>query len=298
MSTFNDTDCQSVCFGSAPQYDLVHLAGRLLRHGGAPTTLTDEQRLEVSRHPKLVEYRQKSAILLEKMKSRGYSSRAAAEGTELADQYDQYRKKCANLGTKLRRMRLQQAIKDFHDSIHIDEINQQLHGLKASSVIAPPTASYELPERAKIAQLFSQAVQTANRETLFQVRMDLVRTLAQLCMRRESPCRRPSRFHRTNSPDMISIAGPAVKTKRGRAEILCPFCRWADREVGECQRLKSWRIDSLARHIRTQHLKRISIPFGCPYRECSDVLSSPEHFASHMELRHQLRLPPAIISSV
>lgn len=42
MSTFNDADCQSICFGSAPQHDLAHLAGRLLRHGDAPTALTDE----------------------------------------------------------------------------------------------------------------------------------------------------------------------------------------------------------------------------------------------------------------
>src|SRR5438105_839741 len=42
--------------------------------------------------------------------------------------------------------RLQQAIKDFHDSIHIEEINRQLNGVKPSKVIAPPTIDYELPD--------------------------------------------------------------------------------------------------------------------------------------------------------
>ena len=297
MSNFNDVDCQSICFGSAPQYDVVHLAGRLLRHGNAPTALTDEQQLEVSQHPTLTEYRQKSALLLEQMKSQGYPTRAAAEGTELAAQYDQYKKKSSTLSKKLRSMRLQQVIKDFHDSVHIDEVNRQLNGLKASDIIAPLTASYELPERAKVARLFSQAVETTNREDLFPLRMGLVRTLAQLCTRRESPRRRPSRSHGADPPSVVGITRPAVST-RASVEAFCPFCRWADREVGEGQRLKSWRIDSLARHIRTQHLRRISGPFDCPYSDCSDVLRNPEHLANHMELRHQLRLPPAVLDSV
>ncbi|KAJ0100633.1 hypothetical protein J7T55_001263, partial [Diaporthe amygdali] len=53
MSSFNDVDCQSICFGSAPQRDLIHLAGRLLRHAEAPTALTSQQKSEVSRDPDL-----------------------------------------------------------------------------------------------------------------------------------------------------------------------------------------------------------------------------------------------------
>ncbi|KAM4067346.1 hypothetical protein HRG_001311 [Hirsutella rhossiliensis] len=36
MSNFIDVDCQSICFGTAPQHDLVQLAARLRRHDGAP----------------------------------------------------------------------------------------------------------------------------------------------------------------------------------------------------------------------------------------------------------------------
>ncbi|KAK3369303.1 hypothetical protein B0T24DRAFT_707793, partial [Lasiosphaeria ovina] len=152
MSTFNDADCQSICFGSAPQRDLVHLAGRLLRHGDAPTVLTDNQKFEVSRNPELTKCRQKRSKTLEAMKLQGYSTRAAAEGTRLATQYDDYKKKADRLNKKLKRERLQQAIKDFHDAIHIEEINRQLDGVKPSKVIAP-TMDYELPERAQVARL-------------------------------------------------------------------------------------------------------------------------------------------------
>ncbi|KAK3933707.1 hypothetical protein QBC46DRAFT_368631 [Diplogelasinospora grovesii] len=142
----------------APQYDLVHLAGRLLRHGDAPTALTDQQRFEISQTPKL-------------MKSKGYPTRAAAEGTELAARYDHYKKKADRLNKKLKAKRLQQAIKDFHHSIHVDEVNRQLNGIQPSQVIVPPTIEYELPERAR----------------LHPLRVNLVRALAQLCKRRESP---------------------------------------------------------------------------------------------------------------
>src|SRR4051812_21286640 len=97
MSTFNDVDCQTICFGSAPQYDLIHLAGRLLRHGDAPTALTDQQKFEVNEDPDLVTHRRKRTRALQQMKSQGYRSRADAEGTELAARYDRYKKKADRL---------------------------------------------------------------------------------------------------------------------------------------------------------------------------------------------------------
>ncbi|CAK7237372.1 hypothetical protein SBRCBS47491_009953 [Sporothrix bragantina] len=83
MSNFNDADCQSICFGSAPQHDLVHLAGRLLRHGDAPTALTNAQINEVNQDRTLQRCRRKRAAALDSIKAR-YGSRAAAEGTVLA----------------------------------------------------------------------------------------------------------------------------------------------------------------------------------------------------------------------
>ena len=64
MSTFNDVDCQTICFGSAPQHDLIHLAGRLLRHGDAPTALTNQQKFEVNQDPDLVAFRRKRTLAL------------------------------------------------------------------------------------------------------------------------------------------------------------------------------------------------------------------------------------------
>jgi hypothetical protein len=60
-------------------------------------------------------------------------------------------------------------------------------------VIAPSTIKYDLPERARVARLFSQAADVRNREELHPLRLDLVRTLARLCKRTESPCRRQAK---------------------------------------------------------------------------------------------------------
>jgi len=297
MSNFNDADCQSICFGSAPQRDLVHLAGRLLRHGDAPTALTDNQRFEVSQDPKLIKCRQKRSKALEAMKSQGYSTRAAAEGTRLAAQYDYYKKKADSLNKMLKSERLQQAIKDFHDSIHIEEINRQLNGVKPSKVIAPLTINYELPERAQVARLFSQATDVLTREALYPLRMSLVKAMAQLCRRRESPCRphmRRSRKAETPKLSTNEIPKPSIQGSENSLPF-CPFCKWADDQVGESQREKPWRIDSLARHLRTKHLRRRQTPFDCPYNGCPEVLGGPEHFVSHTERQHGLHLPPAVL---
>jgi len=42
------------------------------------------------------------------------------------------------------------------------------------------------------------------------------------------------------------------------------------------------RIDSLARHLRTQHLQRKRAPFSCPNDGCSAVLKHAKHFATHV----------------
>ncbi|KAK3935512.1 hypothetical protein QBC46DRAFT_367527 [Diplogelasinospora grovesii] len=175
MSTFNDVDCQTICFGSAPQHDLIHLAGRLLRHGDAPTTLTNQQKLKVNQDPELVKYRGRRTQALQQMKSQGYSTRADAEGTEVAKKYDRYKRKAERLSKKLKTQRLQRTIKEFHDSVHVEEINRQLNGIKPSDVIAPPTIHYDLPERARVARLFSRAAEVRDRDELHPLRMDLER---------------------------------------------------------------------------------------------------------------------------
>jgi hypothetical protein len=134
------------------------------------------------------------------------------------------------------------------------------------------------------------------REALYPLRMSLVKTMARLCKRRESPCRPHMRRRKveTQKPPTNGITKPTVQGSESSSPF-CPFCRWADDQVGESQREKPWRIDSLARHLRTKHLRGRQKPFECPYEACPEVIGGAEHFASHTERQHGLRLPPAVM---
>jgi len=176
-------------------------------------------------------------------------------------------------------------------------LDRQLNGTKPSRVIAPPTINYELPERAEVAQLFSRAADVPTREALYPLRISLVKAMAQLCRRRESPCRPHMRRSRKAETPKRSTSRITKSTVQGSENSLpfCPFCKWADDQLGESQREKPWRIDSLARHLRTKHLRRHQTPFDCPYEGCPEVLGGPEHFVRHTERQHGLHLPPAVM---
>ncbi|RXG41793.1 hypothetical protein VDGE_30545 [Verticillium dahliae] len=249
MSDFIGADTQSIVFGSDLQTDLIHLMGRLQRHGDAPTKLTDEQRLAIHKDPKLARYCQKRRRAMEKFKREGYRSYTAAKDTQAGKQYNKYRKKAESLRKTLTNRRLDQAIKDFHDTIHAEEVDRQLQGTKPDAeLLAPSTIKYELQERAEVARLFSQAADVTNREELHQLRLRLIVALSQLCKRRESPCRRRSQSgsvkttskmsklcerSQLNTPSQIELGserdictGSTNSTSLGQPEALlvCPFC--------------------------------------------------------------------------
>lgn len=76
---------------------------------------------------------------------------------------------------------LARAIQEFHASIHGEEVSPQLNGIRPSEYLAPPTVRYQLPGRALTAKLFSEVVDAANRDELYQLRMSLIRELALHC---------------------------------------------------------------------------------------------------------------------
>lgn len=193
MTDFIGADTQSIVFGGDPQTDLVHLMGRLLRHGHAPTALTTQQKLEANNNPKLIKSLQKRDKAKADIKSQGYPTCAAAKGTKVSKRYETYQRRANNLRKKLLAESLDRAIKEFHETVHAEEVERQLLGSKPSEVLAPSTVPYELPERAQVAHLFFRAAEEPSKEELHQVRMKLVIALAQLCKRRESPCRRQAK---------------------------------------------------------------------------------------------------------
>lgn len=312
MSNFIDVDCQSICFGTAPQHDLVQLAARLRRHDGAPKELTVDQLATIHNNKKLVEYREGRRRAVLDWKQQGYRSREEAEGTEMWERYDHYNKEAKKLLNCLKKSLLRKSIEAFYTNAHVEEVERQLRGIKPADIISPPSIQYDLPERARAACLFAKAAELTDRAAVCHLRIELISTVAQLCKRRESPCRRTdkrgrkqaaTRHVRNVRAQRSSACGnhewsdeESVETSTEATEALprprCPFCQWQGSH-GMSQRTKTWRLSNLARHIRVQHLRRKREAFICPWQGCDAVLANAEHFASHAS-RHGLDLPPSV----
>ncbi|KAM0539694.1 hypothetical protein ACHAO7_011929 [Fusarium culmorum] len=310
MSNFIDADCQSICFGSAPRHDIVRLAARLRYHKGAPKSLTPEQLSDIDTDQTLRMYLKKRMSAMTNLKDKGYRSMKDAIGTKMRDRYDKYNKKAAARRQKLKAQHLQQAIEQFHKAIHIEEVDRQLEGMKpAAEVIAPSGNTYEIQERAQVAQIFSELACKPDRNSIYNLRVNLIKTLIALAGRREDPVKiaanrglkasatRKAKSHHDKSQYLseTNLKGPDLtetSMNQGCASgHNCPFC------LARGFRSPFSRIDVLARHIRG-HLIKKNGPFRCPWPDCTSILADPEHFVAHALRQHGLQLPPQVLRNM
>ncbi|TQV90231.1 FluG domain-containing protein [Cordyceps javanica] len=315
MSNFIDRDCQSICFGSAPQQDLIHLAARLQRHDAAPMCLTAEQLAEINEDEDLKALRSTKARAVQAWKDLGYRSKEAATGTAMRADYDRYSKEADKLSKYLKGIRLRQVIETFHTNIHVEEVDRQLRGIKPADIIAPPNIQYDLAERAHVAQLYAAAAKISGADQLHAIRVELVRCISQLCSRRESRSirQKAQMLARTSTArgtlPIDAEAGWGGETTGGRprradmpdrternagsAELICAFCRWQGNH-GSADRRRTQRMSNLARHMKLMHLKRLRMPFPCPWPDCEAILGNRQHLASHFR-HHGQDLPPSFL---
>jgi hypothetical protein len=156
MPNYVGADVQCIIFGSAPQEDLIQIMGQLHRHQDAPKKLTDGQIKEVMKEPTVVWAMKRRKKALIKIKRVGYKSVMEAKNTPAGKEYDKYRKKLDSIRNTLLRKRLERAIKEFHDTIHAKEVDQQLKGMKPNDLLTSTT--FELPERKAVAELSQVAM--------------------------------------------------------------------------------------------------------------------------------------------
>ncbi|KAJ9129400.1 hypothetical protein NKR23_g12540, partial [Pleurostoma richardsiae] len=176
MTDFIEADFQEIIFGSEPQRDLIHLMGRLLRHGDAPRQLSEEQKDEINRDPTLLKLRQRRDHISTEIRRRGWTLQTAAnhgEGRRLLERHSRRHRQAESLRKRLNDQRLAAAIREFHASVHTEEINRQLNGILPSEFLAPSTIQYKLPERARIAKMFSEVANVTDKDELHQLRIKL-----------------------------------------------------------------------------------------------------------------------------
>jgi hypothetical protein len=307
MPGFIDRDCQAIYLGSPSRDDLVRAVGRLAYNQRAPTALTDIQKVAISNDPRILELGKTRRACVAKIKDLGYPTIKAAEGTTWYKRHRAAQTDINSLKRQLSESRVQQAIREFHDTIDTIEVNKQLQGLtRPTEVLTPSTVVYELKERATVAKIFFQSLDNLTERQLFHVRAKLTRNLIKLCRRHETPRQHKASTSRNrlgnpqvNVPQapyksfQIDDAITDVQESPESVALYCPFCRWCDEEASPQKRNKLFaRIDGLRKHVRGQHLDYMVPDKGlkCPYQGCTAFLGGKMHFLSHTALEHGLFL--------
>lgn len=340
-------DFQSIYFGTPSQDELILSVARmgLSRDQRAPTELNEAQLDEVWNDPELVRLREERELYRKQLRDHGYSPATTGKGTALFENYEETKRKIANTNQKLRKQRLKQIIRDFHDSIDTIEITKQMSGHAAADILTPPAIEFELQERAAIANMLFTPIQDDT------TRVKFVCALIKLCRRQETRQFKASKRKDTewdayadgNSSKRIKIGRISDKglqdsdplqhvlqpkaSKRKNIEWdngnsstqtevsrisakglrdsespqrittvetqslpdfpirspypLCLICVGNEEFTYE-RRLKTWRKDSLKRHIKVHFEEpKYQGEFECRHPSCSEKLDGIEHFMRH-----------------
>jgi hypothetical protein len=287
--------------------------------------LTDAQKFEVMNDVRLLELCRQRDKYKRQIKDQGFRYVKDAEGkTALYERHGQKNDEVKSLKQQLKNLRLTKAIDDFHNTIDTIEINRQQEGvMPKEEVLMPSNIEYELEERSTVAELFFQSVDGVDASQVFTVRLRLLNSLIRLCNQYETPrqhkasrnlkennSRTKSRQQWNNQQNLDSdgswdeetLVDEEFQSYRSDTdtlvddrecsesdELYCRFCRWQDEQASQLKRNKVFaRIDSLARHVRSQHLEYVGpherIP--CPYLNCTASLDDATHFLSHTAIQH------------
>jgi hypothetical protein len=310
MPNFVDKDVLAIFLGTPRRDDLIRAVGRLERHEMAPDGLDKAQQEEIRNDPAVISLTRCRDEIVAQIKS-AYPTIKAAKGTQLFGEHGKKNREINKLKAQLIRVKLDKVIDEFHESVHTEEVNRQLQGiLPATEVLNPPTFAYELAERAVVARLLFQPLEDLKLDQLFGVRIQLVKALAQLCKRQETPHQfkrsrtskqvpeitcvrlkvenspasapRPSEVTVGNTVIDINPTSGASPHPGTDADLCCPFCK----------RGPFARPNSLGRHVGNQHLAYAAANegFPCPYEGCTAFLGGAEHFLNHTACQHGLTL--------
>ena len=147
---------------------------------------------EINENLKLLRLRQDKERVAKKIEAMGWTLETDLTTTlhrQLLEKHAKYKRQADVLRKVLQDRRLASAIREFHYSKDGQEISRQLNGIPLSDLLAPPTVQYQLPERARIARLFSEVPSISHRDGIFDLRLSLVGELTRLYKLRETPRR-------------------------------------------------------------------------------------------------------------
>jgi len=176
--------------------------------------------------------------------------------------------------------------------------------LPYTEVLTLSTIKYELEKRAMVAKLLFQPLNGLHKNQVFDIKVQLVHNLAQLCYRQKTPrqfkimqlqqhSQKQYSYTSTGTDNDNDISqeegGGTIQRMQMVNKRLCIestlYCSFYERGPFS-------RKDGLGRHVQVQHLQRrlANGGFLCPYKRCSDVMSNSVHFLSHTARKHEILL--------
>ncbi|KAH7111146.1 hypothetical protein B0J11DRAFT_543970 [Dendryphion nanum] len=319
-------DFQAIYFGTPSEEELIRSVASmgLSRDRRAPTELSEDQQREVRDDPMLEALREERQTYKERLHDQGFYPLSKAKGTHLHNEYEKVNRKIGSTYQKLQRIRLDLAIREFHDSIDTIEIARQLSGRPAAEVLSLPPIEFEFRERAIVAGMLFKPFE---RE---KARIRFISTLARLCHRQET--RQPKALkrkkmefvtcdsYRAPSPRMRrKVVGEFESSPRSQVSkvveepdtpgcgeivearsqrpfpvaapyLICGFCA-NNEQLSDKAQMKHWeRRDVLNKH-EDIHFRdsRYQGVFTCPYPNCVDMVDGRMHWNRHSLDKHKIR---------
>jgi len=273
----------------------------------APKGLSKEESRAIANHPKIVELRQRRDALTAKIRKIRNNSGPFADAKEesLIQQREEAEAALRRRKKRLRDRAEANSRKMYFLNNDTKELEEQCEdpSLYELSDGQATTATYQLEERARIAEILCSPYGDLTEPENLDQRIDLIRNLTKLCSRREARRRNtrpysPVEVIAKEEDVAISHSFPLDCDPRQ-----CLFCI-GDERLPYQQRLFCWsRPAKMMDHIEDKHLQLFApdskIP--CPHPKCKEghvALNGVLHFKNHAQTVHQIKLRLPKVDSI
>ena len=265
----------------------------------APKEPTKEQLCEIANHPKIVKLRQQRDALTEKIRQIRNSSEPFTLSNE-EDLIQQKKEVNATLNRKMKRLRdkaermAREAYFMNNDTMELEKECKGVSPDDSSAADQAATVTYQLEERARIAELLCSPHGDLAEPVNLNRRIDLIRNFTKLCSRREAR-------RRNTPPD--SSKGMAMKQEDLATPHSfplkcdprqCLFCM-GDERLPYQQRIFCWsRPAKMMDHVEDKHLHLFALDakIPCSHPVCKEshmILNGVLHFKSHAQTVHKIK---------
>lgn len=302
-----ERDFSSIFFGTPPQDDLVRAVARmgLAWDKRAPTELTPEQKQEVRNYPELARLRQQRDRHRRKLGNIGFYPLHTAVGHPRYARYKELDRKINSVTTMLKKQRLENEIRLFHDTIDELEIERQLDGRPVAQPHVPRTVQFESPERALVAQFISLSLDASKDSEALGGKVAFVEALVGLCRQQEHQ-RCPDKYDR----QVVRVDQETVTlldcAPTAESAALHPLSSISDRlqeapashAVSKVPQIFQSQVCLLCgkgfsrKSVLKRHLDShdragwFAQPFQCRVSGCAKRLKSKNHYMNHCAVVH------------